>query len=297
MQIRLLRYFVALAREEHFRRAAEQCGVTQPTLSAGIGALEAQLGRRLVMRGRRYLGLTPEGEAVLPWARQLLAAHEGIAQSLEAVGRPLSGELRLGAIPASLPVTGHVVGALLSACPGLTVRISSLTSREIEAKLDAFELDAGLTYLDHEPPTGVLAVPLYAEHYVYVAPAGWSAGAVSWEDALSHPLCLLHQGMQNRRILDARLAERGLAPCPVVLADSYVSLLAMVQTGQCATIMPDSYVTLLPDLAFARIRPFTRPIAPSRVGLILSHRDLMGPLPSAILAAARLLRLPHPYAL
>ncbi len=64
MQIRLLRYFVALAREEHFARAAATCNVTQPTLSAGIATLEEQLGKRLVMRDRRYIGLTPEGAAM-----------------------------------------------------------------------------------------------------------------------------------------------------------------------------------------------------------------------------------------
>ena len=68
MQIRTIEYFVALARERHFGRAAAACGVTQPTLSSGIGALEDELGVRLVLRDRRFAGLTVEGEAALPWA-------------------------------------------------------------------------------------------------------------------------------------------------------------------------------------------------------------------------------------
>lgn len=65
MQTRFLEYFLALHRERHFGRAAELCHVSQPTLSAGIAALEAQLGKRLIARDRKYVGLTPEGEAIL----------------------------------------------------------------------------------------------------------------------------------------------------------------------------------------------------------------------------------------
>ena len=65
-----LEFFIALAKEEHFGRAAEQLGITQPTLSAAIKHLEEQLGVMLVKRGSRFQGLTPEGEQVLAWARR-----------------------------------------------------------------------------------------------------------------------------------------------------------------------------------------------------------------------------------
>lgn len=91
MQMRLLEYFVALAREGHFARAAAACNVTQPTLSAGIVALEEQLGKRLVERDRRYIGLTEEGRAALPWAQQAIAMIEhGDTKNGEALGVPLN---------------------------------------------------------------------------------------------------------------------------------------------------------------------------------------------------------------
>lgn len=290
MQVRFLRYFVAVAREGHFGRAAQLCRVTQPTLSAGIVALERQLGRRLVVRERRFTGLTPEGQAILPWAQQLLAAFDGMTHAADAATGPLRGEFRLGAIPAAMPITGPFADILLAGNPELTVRIHSHTSREIEALLADFELDAGLTYLDHEPPTGVLTVPLYAEHYVCLVHAGSSLAArdkVAWDDVLRQPLCLLHQGMQNRRILDARLAERGLAVTPRAQADSYVALLAMVRTGHFATIVPDSYTALLPDIPWAAFRPLSDPIAASRIGLAISRRDPLGPMAAAALRVAR----------
>ena len=112
MQTRLVEYFLALEREGHFARAAALCHVSQPTLSAGIATLEAQLGKRLIRRDRKYGGLTPEGEAILPWARQLVAAAEALGQAAETARGPLRGELRLGAIPAAMPAIGCLATAM-----------------------------------------------------------------------------------------------------------------------------------------------------------------------------------------
>ena len=83
MQLQHLRFFVALARVRHFAQAAAECGVSQPTLSAGLVALEQALGKRLVDRDRRFIALTAEGAAILPWAEQALGAVRGLAQAAE----------------------------------------------------------------------------------------------------------------------------------------------------------------------------------------------------------------------
>jgi DNA-binding transcriptional LysR family regulator len=293
MQLRGLRYFVTLASEQHFARAADRCGITQPTLSAALSALEQELGKRLVERDRRYVGLTPEGRALLPWAQQMLAAHEGMVHAVEAIGGPIHGEFRLGAIPAAMPAVGPLTEALLAAHPGLSLSIRSFTSREIVRGLNAFELDAGLTYLDHEPPADMLGVPLYGERYMFVArrEAGFDDhGRISWEEAAATPLCLLHQGMQNRRILDAALSVRGLAIAPRATSDSYVALLALVRSGGFATIMPDSYATMLEALGWARFIPFEGEQAASRIGLIVVDRAPLNPLSAAALTVARHVR-------
>ena len=294
MQLRLLRYFTTLVREGHFARAAEACGVTQPTLSAGIVALEEQFGRRLVQRDRRYIGLTAEGAAMLPWAQQLLALFEGMGQAMDAIDGAIHGEFRLGVIPAALPVVGHVARALLDRHPQLSLSVRSLTSREIEHGLSGFELDAGITYLDHEPPADMLTAPLYAESYIFLTRGGArfdGRSTIGWSEAADSDLCLLHQGMQNRRILDMRLAERGLAIRPRATADSYVALLAMVEAGGFSTIMPDSYVALLSGMTWTQILSFDDPAPASRIGLIIPSRTPIGPLAGAALAAARGLRL------
>src|SRR3981081_3015033 len=101
-----LDFILALAREKHFGRAAESCGVTQPTLSAGVKQLEAQMGVLLVNRGSRFRSFTPEGERVLDWARRIVGDSRAMRQELEALRPGLTWRLRSAPIPPTLAVGG-----------------------------------------------------------------------------------------------------------------------------------------------------------------------------------------------
>ena len=290
MQLQHLRYFVALAKTRHFAAAASQCGVSQPTLSAGLAALEHELGKRLVERDRRFIGLTGEGEAILPWAEQALGAVRGLAQAADASTQALTGEFRLYTIPAAQPLVGPFGEALLRANPGLTLSVTSGTSREIEQGLAVNEFDAGLTYLDHEPAANMLAAPLHAEQFVAIARKGALLGdqaTVSWQDLAALPLCLLHQGMQNRRILDRLFAQHGLSVTPRVIADNYISMFALVRSGRFVSLVPDAYAGLLAGLDWCRFVPIA-PAAPTRrLGLVVINRDPLGQMARAGLAVAQ----------
>lgn len=297
MQLRFLDYFVALAREKHFARAADACHVTQPTLSAGIAALEEMLGKRLVIRDRRFVDLTPEGHAILPFARQLLADQEGLRQAIDAPAGPLRGTLRLGAIPAAMPSMGYLVKALHAAHPRLAISIRSLTSREIQRGLADYELDAGLTYLQSEPPAQVRAVQLYSERYLFATRADSPLGTrktVNWRDVVGGPLCLLHTGMQNRRILDAHLAQLGLSVDPVATADSYVALLSMVAFGGLSSIVTDSHVQFVAGNPDLRVIDIVDPAPPNPIGLVVLDREPLSPLASAAFSIAETLHLLSP---
>ena len=290
MQLQHLRYFVALARDKHFANAAAACKVSQPTLSAGLAVLEQELGKRLVERDRRFIRLTDQGEAILPWAEQVLGAVRGLAQAAAAASEALSGEFRLAAIPAALPSVGRFGEALLRQNPGLTLSVQTGTSREIEQGLAANAFDAGLTYLDHEPPTNMLSVPLYAENYVFAAKAAGPFGArrsISWAEAAAQPLCLLHQGMQYRRLLDGQFAARGLSVTPAVVADSHLTLLSLVRSGAFVSIVPDAYARMMAGLDWCRFLPFDDPAERRRIGLVVVNRDPLGAMPRAGLQTAR----------
>src|SRR5262245_51979854 len=105
MFMRQLDYLVALAREKHFARAAQACHVSQPALSAGLRHLEDELGVHIVQRGRRYVGLTADGERLLEHARKVLVAWDDMrSDAAHARSEAVTGSLRVGAIPTTLPV-------------------------------------------------------------------------------------------------------------------------------------------------------------------------------------------------
>src|SRR5919205_3257789 len=103
-----LDFVLALARERHFGRAAEACGVTQPTLSAGVKQLEEQMGVLLVNRGSRFQGFTPEGERVLDWARRIVGDTRSMREEVDALRHGLAGRLRIAAIPTTLAMVANL---------------------------------------------------------------------------------------------------------------------------------------------------------------------------------------------
>src|SRR5580700_4488934 len=144
-----LEYLLALAREKHFGRAAESCGVTQPTLSAGIKQLEDTLGVLLVNRGSRFLGFTQEGERVLDWARRIVGDTRAMRDEIRALKRgDLVGHLRIAVIPTALAMVSALTTPYRAKHPGVRFTILSRTSIETLNALENLEVDAGITYLD-----------------------------------------------------------------------------------------------------------------------------------------------------
>ena len=160
-----LEFIIALAREQHFGRAAEASNVSQPTFSSGIKQLEDQFGVMLVQRGSRFQGFTPEGERVLEWARRIVADTRTMRQEVDALKRGLVGHVRIAAIPTTLAMAASLTTPYRARHPNVRFTILSRTSIEVLKALDNLEVDAGLTYIDNEPLGRVTTVPLYHERY------------------------------------------------------------------------------------------------------------------------------------
>src|ERR1700761_4079521 len=103
-----LNYLIALAQEQHFGRAAEACGVTQPTLSAGIKQLEDILGVLLVQRGSRFHAFTPEGQRVLEWARRIVGDARAMRREMSPLKRGPGGHIKIAAIPTALAMVASL---------------------------------------------------------------------------------------------------------------------------------------------------------------------------------------------
>ncbi len=149
--IEKLEFLLALARERNFSRAAESCGVTQPTLSAGIKQLEDSLGVLLVNRSSRFHGLTADGERVLEWAKRIVSDARAMRQEIRAPKKSLVGHLTIAAVPTALGMVQRLTSPFREKHPDVRFTILSQTSREILSMLDNLQIDAGLTYLENEP--------------------------------------------------------------------------------------------------------------------------------------------------
>lgn len=248
MLLRNLRYLEALAREQHFARAARTCDVTQPTLSAGIKQLEEELGLLIVQRGQRFQGLTPEGLRVVEWTRRILADVDSLQQEASEMRAGLVGRLRIGAIPVALPMVALLTAPFSAKHPQVNITITSLSSMEIQRGLDDFTLDAGVTYLDNEPLAHVRTLPLYRERFYVFAPATAAIAACTtagWEEASRLQLCLLTPDMQNRRILNGLFAAHGVNPRATIETNSVLTLWAHLRTGTWSSILPHPFLYLL----------------------------------------------------
>jgi DNA-binding transcriptional LysR family regulator len=282
MLLRHLQYLTALAQERHFARAAAACKVTQPTLSAGIKQLEEQLGLLVVQRGKRFEGLTSEGERVLAWAQRITADTESLEQEASRLRKGLVGRLSLGVVPAALPAVPILALPFARRHPGITLKVFSTTSIDIQAGLDDFRLDAGITYLDNEPLSHVRAIPLYREQYLLITPAGTplaERGRVTWHEAASLPLCLLTPDMQNRRILNGYFAQAGVVAHPSLETNSVFTLCALVRSGYWSSVLPHGFLSMLSGAEGVAVVPLDGPAAAHTVGLVIPDRD---PLPPAV---------------
>ncbi|WP_375691508.1 LysR family transcriptional regulator [Pseudooceanicola sp. LIPI14-2-Ac024] len=285
-----LEMLIALAREEHFGRAAESLGITQPTLSAGIKQLEAQLGVQLVWRGSRYGGLTPEGARALDWARRIVGDARTLREEMRAVHRGLSGTLRIAVIPTALTVAARLTASFCAAHPGVRVSVLSRSSVEILSMIEDLEADAGVTYLDNEPLGRMVTVPLYREEYQLVCPADSPLAArdeVTWEEIAGVALCLLTPDMQNRRIVNQRLFEAGVTPEVRVESNSTVVLMSHVAEGGWSTILPREMAGFLSAGRAVKAVPIRGAAAMHSVGLIAPWREPHTPVLEALIEAGQ----------
>ena len=294
-----LEFLLALAREQNFSKAAEQCGVTQPTFSAAIKQLEDTLGVMLVQRTSRFIGFTTEGEHVLDWARGIVADARAMRQDLQTLKKGLAGRLRIAAIPTALAMVSALTTPFRARHPNVKFTILSRTSIEILSMVENLEVDAGLTYIDNEPLGRMRSVPLYLEQYRLLtsesSPLGDRA-QVTWAEVATIPLCLLKPAMQNRRIFDRLLGTAGDRAEPTLESNSMIVLYAHVRSGRWATIMPALLAETLGLTDRVRAIPIVEPENTHSIGLVTVHRDPMSPLTGALLDMARHLanKLPTP---
>jgi LysR family transcriptional regulator, hydrogen peroxide-inducible genes activator len=272
---RQLAYLVELSERLNFRVAAEAQFVTQSTLSAGIKELETVLGVQLVERDKRHVRLTTVGEDVVARGRELLAGATDLAEAARSATRPLSGPLRLGAIPTIAPyLLPGVLPGLRRAYGELKLYLrEDLTERLLE-RLRAGGLDVALIALPYD--TGDLHVrELFKDEFSFVARGTDPAvrkKAVALRRIDTGDMLLLEEGHCLRDHVIAACGPRHGNWGSRVEATSLTTLIQMVEGGLGVTLLPE--ITL--DAGILKgtrlvARPFSQP-APSRMLALVARR-------------------------
>ncbi|MFK0259442.1 LysR family transcriptional regulator [Streptomyces sp. NPDC090445] len=255
MELRQLRYFVAVVEEGGFTRAAARLHLAQPGLSAQIRQLERELGQPLLDRSHRSVTLTETGRAVLPYARAALAAADAVQQTADAFTGLLRGRVSLGLVSGA---TGHafdIASFLADFCdayPALEIALTEDTSERMQAALLAGELDIALLGpTDETPPPGLsLQTVIDAPLAVVAAPgdpllagAGAGAGAgdrttVALAELRDRALICLPRGTGVRAALERACAQAGFRPRVTFEAAAPHVLTQLAAQGLGVAVLP-----------------------------------------------------------
>src|SRR5262245_55739683 len=217
MFLRQFQYLVAVAQEGHFGRAARSCHVSQPSLSSGIKQLELELGVPIFLRGRgqRFHGLTPEGERVARWARQVISDCSAMRDEIDAMQDNLRGSLRVGSMPSMSPVLPVLVQLVRQRHPGVVVDVQFIGSDAMKVGLNNFSLDVGITYMDTADLGRRSALPICTESLSLLVPDAEpfrKRTTISWKEAAELPLAMLRPSMHERRFVNQVFTRVGRQP-------------------------------------------------------------------------------------
>jgi DNA-binding transcriptional LysR family regulator len=245
MELRQLRYFVAVAEELHFRRAAERLHMSQPPLSQAIRALEAEVGAELLVRNRRRVDLTPAGAAFLEEARAVLAAADAAADLARRTARGEAGRLSVGFVGSAmygrLP---EVLRVFRAGHPGVDLRLRELTTPDQLEALRRGRIDVGVLRLAHEVED-IEVQTLMRERVMVALPSTHplaSSEKLHLSALVDEPLVLLsrREAPGLRDSIALAVAEAGGAGHVVQEVAEMQTVIGLVAAGLGVSFVPES---------------------------------------------------------
>ena len=244
MNLRDLKYILAVADTHHFGKAAERCYVSQPTLSGQIKKLEEELGVAIFERTNRSVEITPIGEAILVHARQMIEQADVIQQLAQAHQDPLAGPIRIGAIPTLSPyLIPLILMPLKQQYPQMKLVLSEELTDSLLERLRNHEVDAALLATPVEEPD-LEAMPLFDEPFWIAHPRDHSfydKEEITEQDLENTELLLLSEGhcLAKQAMDVCHLKERSKqSEMADLRAASLETLLQLVGAGFGCTLVP-----------------------------------------------------------
>jgi LysR family cyn operon transcriptional activator len=259
LELRHLRYLLALAEHANFTRAAEDLHISQPTLSQQIKQLERTVGAQLLDRTGRTVRLTDAGETYVHYARRALRDLAAAERAVLDVADLSRGHLRLALTPT---FTAYLIGPLTAKLharhPGISLDVREMTQDHIEAALLADELDLGIAFHGPHLP-GITATALFTETLSLVTaahpPRADGHEPLPIRNLTDHQLALLSRDFATRSHIDTYFATHGVQPRIAVEANSIQALTEIVQRTTLATVLPDAITHDHPHLTPIPLEP------------------------------------------
>ncbi|MFD7256886.1 transcriptional regulator CynR [Streptomyces sp. NPDC059874] len=274
LELRHLRYLLAVAEHANFTRAAEDLRISQPTLSQQIKQLERTVGAQLFDRTGRTVRLTDAGEVYAHHARRALRDLGAAERAVLDVADLSRGHLRLALTPTfTAYLIGPLAAELHSRHPGITLDVKEMAQDRIEAGLLADELDLGIAFHGAHLP-GITATALFIETLglvvgAHLPGAGRQDQPLSVQDLAERQLALLSGDFATRGHIDAYFATHEVRPRIAVEANSIQALAEVVQRTSLATVLPDAITHDHPHLAPVPLEP----ALPSRTVTLLCREN------------------------
>lgn len=269
LTLKHLRYFDALARHQHFGRAAEACAISQPALSQQIKELENLCGALLVDRSARQVRLTAVGEDLLRKTREVLLSVEELEDLMRASKGPLAGRFRLGVIPTVAPyLLPATIAALTKRFPEIDLELREAVTGSLVVNLMDSRLDAAIVALPISEPS-LREFALFEEDFVLVRPKQDADKPVPGRDMLrTMRLLLLEEGHcfrdQALSFCDMTQAQ----PRQLMEGSSLSTLVQMVGAGMGVTLIPEMALPLETRSADVSVARFPAPRPMRTVGMV-----------------------------
>ena len=269
IELRHLRYFLAVAETSHFTKAAGKLNVTQPTLSHQIRQLEGQLNLSLFDRIGRRVRLTSAGELLLPHARRVLKELEDAHTALSELSQLKRGELDVGIVQTvNACVIPEIVGRFSATHPGVRVNCLELAVEDIESGLHTGKLHIGISFF---PPVqnGLMGERLFTEELVGVVPEEHALAKrkrLRVSEIGAEDLVLLSRKYCTRQLIDQAFLEAGVAPHVRIEMNSVERILSTVRQARLATLLPS--LALCEKDAGLRAIPLINPTPRRAIGIL-----------------------------
>lgn len=277
MELRALRYFLAVAEELNFRRAADRLHIAQPPLSRRIARLEEQIGVRLLIRTKRKVELTPAGQALVQDARLILAQAEQAVRRAQRVTRGEIGELRIGSVStADLSVFPRILPTFQRRFPQIHLFLKSLTVVGQIQALRAMQIDIGFVRLPVDDQF-LKIEPILREPLVLAIPRGHRLasfnkvplGELANERYISLPR---HVSPGFFDLMIAIFRKAGFSPLISQEADDFQTHLSLIAMGFGVSVLPGASIHVLKrqDVLY---RPLTDPVPHVEIGIAYRRDD------------------------